>query len=394
MKILSMAWTIYDERMKEFSKDYTGGGLMIKNICDYIGKYAESYLFIGSRYLQEQRIGNICITGTDYKLNDQETDTVKDGNYIRNMTEKFSLTVEKIHPDMVHFHGLGELMQQCIRVCINKNVPYVYTEHLYIGMHRKIEKYDRAVEWEKALYSITDLPVIAVSHGVKKRILQDFPQIKESAVHVIPNGTDFVAEKVKSDILEKYQLQNQKVLLCVGTILVRKNQIQVVEAFMQLPEEIKSNLKVIFCGKDRMEGCLQEKIVVTGLDKNLIYTGAISNPEMKKYYTIADGPIMPSLAEGLSIAALEAIAYGLPVIMHQDSECADDLNDENVVCFAQGRSSKDLAKAMVRWYQKEWDRESIVRYSKKFTMERVAKDYLDYYTQRLSGQMTMWRTEV
>ena len=103
---------------------------------------------------------------------------------------------------------------------------------------------------------------------------------------------------------------------------------------------------------------------------------------------------MSSLAEGLSIAALEAIAYGLPVIMHQDSECADDLNDENVVCFAQGRSSKDLAKAMVRWYQKEWDRESIVRYSKKFTMERVAKDYLDYYTQRLSGQMTMWRTEV
>lgn len=114
MKVLSMAWTIYDERMKEFSKDYTGGGLMIKNICDYIGKYAESYLFVGCRYLQEQKIGNIRIAGTDFKLHEKETDTVKDDKYVRNMTEKFRLTVEKIQPDIVHFHGLGELMQQCI----------------------------------------------------------------------------------------------------------------------------------------------------------------------------------------------------------------------------------------------------------------------------------------
>ena len=384
MKVLSMAWTIYDERIKEFSRDYTGGGLMIKNICEYIGRYTDSYLFIGCCYLQEQKIGNIHIAGTDFKLDELETDTVKDHKYIENMTEKFKFTVEKIQPDIVHFHGLGELMEQCIRVCISKNVPYVYTEHLYIGMHRNIEKYDRAVEWEKKLYSIPDLPVIAVSHGVKKRILQDFPQIKESAVYVIPNGTDFVAEKVKSDDLEKYRLQNYKILLCVGTILARKNQVQVVEAYMQLPEEIKSNLKVIFCGKDRMEGRLQEKIGAAGLETNLIYAGAIPNPEMKKYYTIADGLIMPSLAEGLSIAALEAVAYGIPVIMHQDSECADDLNDENVVCFAQSRSSGDLADAMVRWYRKDWNRESIVRYSKKFTMERVAKDYLDYYAQRLS----------
>lgn len=47
MKILSMAWTIYDERLREFSKDCTGGGLVIKNICEYIGRDVASYLFIG-----------------------------------------------------------------------------------------------------------------------------------------------------------------------------------------------------------------------------------------------------------------------------------------------------------------------------------------------------------
>ena len=125
MKVLSMAWTIYDSRIMEFSKNYTGGGLAIKNICDYIGKKEESYLFIGKCWLAGQKIGDINIVGTDYKLNEEDNDFVRNELYIRNMARKFEFAVEKIKPDIVNFHGIGELMQLCIDICIKKNITFL-----------------------------------------------------------------------------------------------------------------------------------------------------------------------------------------------------------------------------------------------------------------------------
>ena len=100
---------------------------------------------------------------------------------------------------------------------------------------------------------------------------------------------------------------------------------------------------------------------------------------MKKYYSIANGLIMPSFAEGLSIAALEMLAYGQPIIMFSDSECVDDLNDANICVLANKRTNADLARAIEEWYFREWDTEYIKNYSQYFSMERVTKDYLEYF---------------
>lgn len=384
MKVLSMAWSIYDAKIDKFKNNCTGGGLVIRNICEYIGKEVESYLFIGSCHLSEQKIGNIQIVGTENKLNENDNDLVKDEEYLKNMTQKFALAIDKIKPDIVNFHGIGVLMQYCIQICKDKRVPYVYTEHLYIGVNNFIEGYDTSIKWEKMVYNIPQLPIIAVSHGMKKKILQDFPKIPESNIEVILNGTDFIAENIENNYKEKYQLYKKKVLLCVGTILVRKNQMQIINSYLKLPTDIRDNLVVIFCGRDNMQGRLQEQIRVKGLENKLIYAGAVSSEDMKTYYSIADGLIMPSLAEGLSIAALEAIAYGLPVIMFQDSECAEDLNDNNVVSFACGRDDQTLADAISLWYQKQWNKDYIVEYAKQFTMERMATNYINYYKMRIN----------
>lgn len=385
MKVLSMTWGIYDERLKEFQNDYTGGGLVIRNICEYIGRLAESYLFIGKCHLTEQRLGNFTIVGTDFKLDETDNDRPIDETYLQNMTRKFEMSLDKIKPDIVNFHGLGVLMQRCIQVCRRKQVPYVYTEHLYIGLHSNVENYGKNIEWEQTLYRIPKMPIIAVSQGMKREILHDFPAIAESMVHVIPNGTDFIPEKKESDFVEYYHLSNKKVLLCVGSIQHRKNQMQLIDVYKKLSPDIQNSIKIIFCGRDCLQGKLQECIARAHLEENLIYVGAVSSEEMKKFYSVADGLIMPSLAEGLSIAALEAIAYGLPVVMFSDLEGAEELNDEEVVSFAEVRSDESLMNAIIKWFQKNWDRDYIIQFGKYFSMERMAEDYMNYYRQRLKN---------
>ena len=132
-------------------------------------------------------------------------------------------------------------------------------------------------------------------------------------------------------------------------------------------------------GNDRLKGALSEAICQSENQKNLIYAGAVSSEEMKEYYSIADGLIMPSFAEGLSIAALEMIAYGKPIIMFSDSECVDDLNDPKISVLAKERTNAGLAKAIEKWYFQEWDTEYIKKFSDYFSMERVTEDYLTYY---------------
>lgn len=387
MKVLAFAWIVYDDQIREFANNCTGGGLVIKNICEYIGRKEKSYLFIGKHQLPRMKLGNIDIVATD-SIYLQEVNISSAELHIRTMCLNFRKALEDIKPDIVNFHGIGELMLRCMDICKQCQIPYVFTEHLYIGLHKDFEGYDSAVEWEKQLYSLLNVNIITVSEGMKKKILKDFQTIPEARIKTIVNGTDFCAEYKSSNIINTYNLKGKKVYLCVGTILARKNQLQIVRAFKLLPQEMQDKIAIVFCGNDSMNGELQQQISDSGLNDRLIYAGGVSSESMKKYYTISDGLLMPSKSEGLSIAALEAIAYGIPIVMYQDSECADDLNDEEVVCFVKERTDIAFMEAMIKLYNQIWNKEYIIRFSKKYTMEQMADAYIKYYQNIITNEIS------
>lgn len=379
VKILSYAWVIHDDKIQKFAGNCTGGGVVIKNICEYIGRKEKSFLFIGKYKLPQMKLGNINIVASD------TLDLLEDKNYsdieahIHNMCINFKKALDNIKPDIVNFHGIGEMTMRCIDICKQFKIPFVFTEHLYIGLNKDFDGYDTTVEWEKQLYSLPDVNIITVSTGMKNKILNDYPQISKDRIKTIINGTDFKPIFYHNEISDVLKLKSKKVFMCVGTISERKNQMQIVRVFELLPRRIKAEITVVFCGNDSMNGKLQYYINQKGLRDRLIYVGGVSSEKMKEYYTVANGLLMPSKSEGLSIASLEAIAYGLPVLMYRDSECAPDLNDENVICFAEDRSDGAVMEALIKMYNHKWDKDYIINYSKKYTMEHMADNYLEVY---------------
>ena len=141
MKVLSMAWTIYDSRIRYFCKNCTGAGMVVKNICEYIGRKHQSYLFVGRHQLPAMKLGNIWIVDTSIVEYDCNMELDSGERHLRVMTKAFSKAIDEIEPEIVNFHGIGILMQRCINICREKKIPYVYTEHLYISIWRSIEKY-------------------------------------------------------------------------------------------------------------------------------------------------------------------------------------------------------------------------------------------------------------
>ena len=384
MKILFTAWSVYDPRIEKFSQN-SNGTKVIMDICEYVGRKEEAHLFIGAAKLSSMQLEHVHEVGTEQYEDVINEDLPQEELWLLTMMKAFTATLDNIHPDLVSIQGLGELSKRCMLICKEKGFPYVYTEHLYIGKKEVLLNSDKIKKWRHNIYTIPDLHIIAVSKGMKRKILKDYPNLI-GQIDAIANGTNFEADMIESDLADKYHLYGKKVLLCVGTIHERKNQRQIVRAFRLLPEEIQKNIKILFCGRDCRAGhlgILLQDIERAGLGEQLIYAGNKSKDEMKKFYSISNGLIMPSLAEGLSLAMLENIAYGQPVILFRDSECAEDISDEGVVQIAEERSDACLANAIVKWYEKEWDKEHIVEFSKYFTMERMADDYIDYFKKLL-----------
>lgn len=389
MKILSVIWKISEDRLKGFAND-TNGFVIVRDLCEYLGKKEESYLLLGKEYLPNMDLGNIHIV--DSKNVFEKAYDLKSHNEI--MVEAFKKALIDIQPDIVNFHDGGDFCRECIKICIKKQIPYVFTAHGIIEKNQMIStKYnERNILWQEELFAIPGLNIVAVGKGTANKIIKEYPNLALEQVRVIQNGTPFKANIICNDLKLKLGFQNKKILICPGKITNRKNQLQIVRAFKLLPKSVSEKIGVVFCGNDRLNGELQIAIEEAGLELSLKYVGVLNREQMQEHYSICDGMIMPSITEGLSVAAIEAIAYGMPLIMFSDLECAVDLDDEKVCCFAKNRTDQALAEAIERWERTIWDKNAILKYAEHFSMERVAEEYIDYYRDILDKYNTGCQT--
>ena len=383
MKILTVVWNLFDEKSKELEISRNGGSIMIYNICEYIGRKVESYVFVGNMSIEGVDFGHIHVVDNRKNLPQEKKDISIWQNALK---KRFEEILKEINPDFVLIQGSGEFSYNSFFVCKNNKTPYAFVEHLYMGKERTGEEVQDWPEWEERAFGIDDIHIIAIGNAMKKEILRDYPELI-GRVCAITNGVSHCGDVMSNNLADVYNVQGKKILVCVGGISERKNQRQIVRAFYELPNEYKNDIVVLFCGADSVKtpriSLLLSEIRKYNLEGSLKYIGSFPPEMMSKVYSLADGLIMASLYEGLSLVALEMITYGKPVIMFSDNETAGDVNDPKAVVFANDHSDHALADAIVEWYERDWDEEYIKEYSKYYNMERVADDYIEYCKQRI-----------
>lgn len=104
--------------------------------------------------------------------------------------------------------------------------------------------------------------------------------------------------------------------MIVATIrrLVPKNGIQfLVEASPFIVERF-NNIIFFIIGWGRLENYLKERVRVLKVEKYFHFAGRIENEDLPRYLNLADVVVFPSTAEATSIACLESMALGKPII--------------------------------------------------------------------------------
>jgi phosphatidyl-myo-inositol dimannoside synthase len=130
-----------------------------------------------------------------------------------------------------------------------------------------------------------------------------------TAVTLVPNGVDLTAFQPGAQIPDAGPLR----LLCVARLIERKGQHHLIEAVKRLVNDgIDVTLELVGTGDARPKNETQAKKL--GLNGRLKFLGYIPREEIARHYADAHVFVLPSYNEGMSVATLEAMAAGLPIV--------------------------------------------------------------------------------
>ncbi|MFM7730182.1 MAG: N-acetyl-alpha-D-glucosaminyl L-malate synthase BshA, partial [Flavobacteriales bacterium] len=152
--------------------------------------------------------------------------------------------------------------------------------------------------------------VTAVSQSLKNDTYKLFGV--NCDIDVIPNFVRIEPSKYPNspEMRREFARDDERLWVHVSNFRPVKRIMDVIETFHIASREIPSKLLMIGDGPDRSKG--EQRCRELGISDDVIYLGNLKNP--LEVMGIADLFILPSESESFGLAALEAMAMGLPVI--------------------------------------------------------------------------------
>ncbi len=405
MKVLFLTphITILDD--KKFTKNITGLGHMVRDIADYISRTGiEVDLVTMSAITNGRRYNSITIlkrTWTDILLHIKPYYFKRMMQLISNYRPSCNRTVKVFYYflsggyvehiikrgnyDLVHIHGIGFVTKPYIDCCERLGIEYLVTLH---GLNSfsdsvRMELCEKQYEKDFLRYAYENsVPLTVISTGILN-VVKSYLSVKSAIknIFVITNGTDVNAKSSgELDIRQKYAIsKNKRIMLCVGNLSANKNQLKIIRSYALLPLENQNHLCILFLGKADTSGEFEREISQLGLEKNLILCGNISREEISSYYQQADYTVLASISEGFGLSIIEGYVYGLPNLTFADLDAIEDLYDEKAMLILTERSNQAMADGIIEMLSKDWDKEYIKQYSKRFSLELMAREYVKVY---------------
>ena len=224
--------------------------------------------------------------------------------------------------DVIHSHTWYANMAGHIGGLLH-GVPHVLTAHsLEPRRPWKAEQLGggyRVSSWaESTAYHAADA-VIAVSNGMRRDILECYPDIDPGKVHVVYNGIDTEAvRKVSSTAaLEKHGIDvNRPYVLFVGRITRQKGIMHLLRAAEQLPPEVALVLCASSPDTAELGQEVSDQIAKLAATRSGVHwlKDQLPRPELVEVLSHAAVFACPSIYEPLGIVNLEAMACEVPVV--------------------------------------------------------------------------------
>ena len=280
--------------------------------------------------------------------------------------------------DVVHFHSIGPSSLIWLFKLIKPGVPVVATFHSRDYFHKKWGIIARTyLKISEFLLCRSADVVVTVSRGIAELASKRY---FISPIY-IPNGITMPDTKEAQEI-KKWGLEKGNYILAVTRLIRHKGIHYLIDAFNQLV----TDKKLVIVGEGfYSDDYVNELHKKASENKNIIFTGAQHGDVLNELFSNAYLFAQPSEAEGLSIALLEGMSYGLPVLVSDIVENKEVI--ENTGFKFNSRSVVDLKGRLETLLEmeniEEYGKLARNRVDKFYNWDTIAEDLSHLYNKTI-----------
>lgn len=294
-------------------------------------------------------------------------------------------------PDVLHVQGHFGLSQATVRIAQKNHIPIVGTNHFmpdnlthYLHLPRRLEaKVDNMV-WQQCYAFFEKLNVVTTPTNKAAELFTHRGFTKP--VHVISNGIDtkrFQPLECDQAIKQKYCIPSTPIALTVGRLDKEKN-IDVIIRALKLARK-QTDIHFVIAGSDKGSEArhLRRLVEQLNLQGAVTFTGFVPDEDLPGLYRCADVFIMAGTAELQSIATMEAMASGLPIIAADAVALPELVIPEKTGYLFKPNNVQNLSDALISLFsnpqqQKEFGKNSRV-HIEQHDLNAVAAIFETYY---------------
>jgi glycosyltransferase involved in cell wall biosynthesis len=226
--------------------------------------------------------------------------------------------LQRLKPDIIHIQDHFMISKAVVKVNKKSGTPIIGTNHFMpenltaLFHFKKGRKNVEKMMWSEFSRVYNQLSLVTTPTETAADLIRPKLDIEVMAVS---SGIDLEKFNPFGDtgpIREKYSLSDKRVLLYVGRLDPEKRLEDVLQAVALAVKKVDFYFVVV--GKGVRKKALEELAKKLHIEDKVIFTGFVSDEDLPFFYKLSRCFIIASVAELLSLATLQAMASGLPII--------------------------------------------------------------------------------
>jgi len=220
--------------------------------------------------------------------------------------------------------------------------------------------------------------IIAVSQSLKNMIADEGFGNK---TFVIPCGfsDSKFSQMDTNDCRVKLFLDTNKILLLfIGNLVAVKGVDVLIRAF-KIVRDKECNVELIIIGDGSEREVLEQQVLDEGLEEMVFFLGRKDHTIIPLYVNASDILIVPSRNEGRSVATIEALACGKPVVASRVGGIPETIVNDQLGILVEKENPVALADGIMNALNRTWDERYISNYAKQYDQGQLISHVLKVY---------------